>query len=279
MTSGGKRHGGTTGAGRTRPPSGAAAMPQPKPASAGPAGDVAAHLEELAEDMVGLLRRMQSLDESLSATAARSERIESRMEELAVSNGRALDALRRDTVGERRHLAAVGVLDAMIPWMDALAGHARRCDEDGSAETAQQIHTTLELLSAMLRTLGFVALEIRVGDPFDPRCMQSVAYADGKPGTVVDIVGPGYTSDDAVVRPARVLVPDPQAPVAEPEPELQDVIVVKSHLAGESVSQVVPEIDIEVIRDVVATRADPEGPSNDPDAAAQSAPPHEEEAQ
>jgi len=277
MTSGRKRRGGTTGASHTRPPGGAAASPQPKPAPTGPPDVVAAHLEELAEDMVGLLRRLQSLEESLAATAARTERIESRTEELAAANARALDGLRREIVGDRRHLAAVGVLDAMIPWMDALTGHARRCSEDGSPETTQQIHTTLELLSAMLRTLGFVALDVRVGDPFDPRRMQSVAYADGKPGTVVDIVGPGYTSDGAVIRPARVLIPDPQAPVTEPEP--QDVIVVKPDFEGEPVSQVVPEIDMHAIRDVVATRADPEAPSSDPDAAAPPTPSDEEGAQ
>ena len=268
MSSGRKRRGGTTSAGHTRPPSAGASSPPVVPL------DAAAHLEELAEDMVALLRRMQSFEESLAATAARTERIESQVKEVTASNARALDGLRRDTVGDRRHLAAVGVLDAMIPWMDALTGHARRCAGDGSPETAQYVHTTVELLSAMLRTLGFVALEVRAGDPFDPRCMQSVGYADGKPGTVVDVVGPGYTSDGAVIRPARVLVPDPQAPEREPH----DVIAVKPELGGERVSRVVPEVDLEAIRDVVATGTDPDGPSSDRDAVLPPAPSDEEEA-
>ncbi len=260
MTARRKRRGSTTGGGRSPRAADVASQPEATPSPGGPRDDAAEHLEELAEDMVALLRRMAGLEESLAGIGKLVGDVRLGVDDLRVSHARALDALRRDSIGDRRHTAAVGVLDAMIAWMDALAAHGRRTGDDGPPEAAHQTAVTLDLLAAMLRSMGFVSLEVVVGDPYDPARMQCVGHADGRPGVVLEVVGPGYASDGVVVRPARVLIADPGKPA----------VGVGSHqipiVAAPGTADIALDIDPIVAGDVITNELEPRPASDAPDA-------------
>ena len=251
MTARRNQHGGATSGGRSDSAAEDASTPPAAPPPGALRDDVAEHLEELAEDTVSLLRRMQALEESLAGIEKRVDEVLLGMDDLRVSHARALDALRRDSIGDRRHMAAVGVLDAMMAWMDALAAQGRRTGDEGSPEAAQHTAVTLDLLAAMLRSMGFVPLEVAVGDPFDPARMQCVGYADGRPGVVLAIAGPGYSSDGATVRPARVLIANPERPAVA-------VSSLKTPVVAEAdTPDIVAGIDPVVVGGVAADRSEP----------------------
>jgi molecular chaperone GrpE len=60
----------------------------------------------------------------------------------------------------------------------------------------------------VLARLGYPRYE-QVGVPFDParhEAVQAVADADAPPGTVVEVLRPGYGREDHWLRPAAVAV-------------------------------------------------------------------------
>ena len=55
---------------------------------------------------------------------------------------------------------------------------------------------------------GTLKPPVKAGDNFNPSVMEAIAEAegDGPPGSVADVIEPGYKLQDKVVRPARVRI-------------------------------------------------------------------------
>jgi molecular chaperone GrpE len=73
------------------------------------------------------------------------------------------------------------------------------------------VRATAKVLDSVLERHGVTRVESR-GVPFDPRRHEAVAIIDDatrEPGEIVDVVEEGYMIGDRLLRPARVLVNNP----------------------------------------------------------------------
>jgi molecular chaperone GrpE len=79
--------------------------------------------------------------------------------------------------------------------------------DSGCAGLVVGIRAVQEKALSVLRALGFSRVG-SVGERFDPVRHEVVATVEGdaEPGTVVDVVRPGYGNDDEILRPAAVVV-------------------------------------------------------------------------
>jgi len=67
---------------------------------------------------------------------------------------------------------------------------------------------------AFMRRFGVTPIDA-LGRPFDPAVHEAVTQqprSDAAPGTVVEVLEPGYRLHERVLRPARVAVAAPPAP-------------------------------------------------------------------
>ena len=170
------------------------------------APDFQGALEEIAEDMLDLLGRMQSFEQLQQQHLERFDRLEAAVTEGARSAGRGLSALRRDLLGERKVQSTRHAFDAVVPILDSVRGLAESLDPEQDARMSRQLRAVGSALSNLLQGLGFEAFDAVPGEPFDPQRMECLGFADGEPGIVLAAVRPGYRAAEAVLRPAGVWI-------------------------------------------------------------------------
>jgi molecular chaperone GrpE len=94
-----------------------------------------------------------------------------------------------------------------LPVVDNLERALGHADADPQA-IVQGIEAVREQALSVLERLGFTRLDA-VGIPFDPSRHEAVRVAenpDAVPGTVVEVLRPGYAAADVLLRPAVVAV-------------------------------------------------------------------------
>ena len=153
----------------------------------------AAEIEELQAEIAGLRDRAMRALAEVENVRKRAERERDETRQYAISNfarallpvadnfGRAIAAIPPDARAN-----ADGTLKAVIDGVDAIA---------------RQLNTVLEQHG--------IRLIMAEGQRFDPHLHQAIAEVpgSGKPaGTVVNVVQPGYTIGDRLLRPAMVTV-------------------------------------------------------------------------
>ena len=170
--------------------------------------------QEIAEDLLDLLKRIKGLEESQSKLINRLDQLDATVRDGLRSQAMEVDQLRRDLLGEQSGMAVRMTAEAILPAIDKLrplqteAGKNRRRNE----AYANQLDAALEALTGMLRSLGFTSYEPTINTPFDPTTMLCAGEAKGAPGVVLGVVQPGYRVQDLIFRPARVLL----APITKP---------------------------------------------------------------
>jgi molecular chaperone GrpE len=97
-----------------------------------------------------------------------------------------------------------------VAWLPVL-DNLERALEHASAEPDQVIQGVRSVLQQALATIGDLGFPRRddVGKPFDPAVHEAVGtVADDQlvPGTVAEVVRPGYGTDDEILRPSAVVV-------------------------------------------------------------------------
>jgi molecular chaperone GrpE len=103
------------------------------------------------------------------------------------------------------------LFEVIIPSLDALmmasvASKGVEMDEKGKA-WLEGILATIEGMLDDLEEMGFEQYIPEKGEDFDKNIHEAVATVEkGKKGKIYETVQPGYTLDDSVVRPARVVV-------------------------------------------------------------------------
>ena len=98
------------------------------------------------------------------------------------------------------------VIDSFERALEAAAALASENDAAGS--TVEGIELSLRLMNETLGRHGVEAID-PVGEPFNPsfhEAMSMVPNPDAEPGSVLQVVQKGYTLNERLVRPARVLV-------------------------------------------------------------------------
>jgi molecular chaperone GrpE len=137
-------------------------------------------------------QRVAELEDSWRRTAA----------ELDNHRKRTTKDVERARKQERNRVAV-----AWLPVLDNL----ERALEHASAEPDQVIEGVRAVLHQALTTIGDLGFPRRedIGRPFDPAVHEAVGtLADDQlvPGTVAEVVRPGYGTDDEILRPSAVMV-------------------------------------------------------------------------
>jgi molecular chaperone GrpE len=101
--------------------------------------------------------------------------------------------------------AQAALIKKILPALDSLDQAV-----EGAMESDTQsvwLKGTLMAIKSLRQSLSDEGLvEIPAIDKFDPRLHEAVDVAEGEEGQVVKIVQRGYTLNDRVVRPAKVIV-------------------------------------------------------------------------
>ena len=101
----------------------------------------------------------------------------------------------------------------LLPVIDSFdraleAATALAADNEAASSTVEGIELSLRLMNETLSRHGVEAID-PVGEPFNPtfhEAMSMVPNPDAEPGSVLQVVQKGYTLNERLVRPARVLV-------------------------------------------------------------------------
>lgn len=165
--------------------------------------------EEIAEDMLELLRRVTNIERAQSDLSLRLEQIETTLRDTARQYASEVEKLRRELLGERKALSALSVFNAVVPMLDSLRVMRAHLNKSKQAPVHQQLDALIQALSTTLRSLGFVEFEAIKNEPFDPARMECLGFASGRPGIVLNAIRPGYRVQEVVARPAGVMLSDP----------------------------------------------------------------------
>jgi molecular chaperone GrpE len=110
-------------------------------------------------------------------------------------------------LGQQRTAERVRVAGEWLPVLDNLERALNHASAD-PATIVTGVESVREQARAVLVRLGFTPVE-GVGDPFDParhEAVRIVLDVDAKPGTVVEVLRPGFAAGDLLLRPAEVVV-------------------------------------------------------------------------
>jgi molecular chaperone GrpE len=122
-----------------------------------------------------------------------------------------LDNLRKRyerELARERAAARAQAAGEWLPVVDNLDRALLHADAD-LAGVVEGVRAVRDQAVAVLARLGFPRYE-ETGEPFDPVRHEAVGLVeprpDIRPGTVVEVVRPGYGTEEAVLRPAGVIV-------------------------------------------------------------------------
>ncbi len=118
--------------------------------------------------------------------------------------------MQRDAVDRTRRQMLLVLLGAVDDLERAIAYAEREAGHEVVAGILEGLRMTHRSLLEQLRALGVERMEA-AGEPFDPSRHEAVEVASAEeagaePGTVLQVVQPGYVLDGRVLRPARVRV-------------------------------------------------------------------------
>lgn len=175
------------------------------PVSSGGGSHESEQLEEIAEDMLHLLERLRSLEQSQVSLLARFEEVVTGQRETA----RELRRVREELLGERKATAVLSLFAGLVQRVDSVRGMLRELDPKEDARTVGQLTAVDDILTLMIRGLGFAEFRPEWGDTFDPHRMECVGYVTGEPDIVLEVVRAGYEAGGTVARPAHVRIAEP----------------------------------------------------------------------
>jgi molecular chaperone GrpE (heat shock protein) len=179
--------------------------------SQGESAKVLERLEELADDMLTLMRRLRELEAGQQKLL---ERLDQFVEQQAASQrnaAREVDTLRRDLIGERRHLATTELIQEMMPLIDRMSAMRDHLDPERDERMRTQLGGVVDALGACLRRLGGQEFFVDSGTAFDQFQMDANEQWLGASSVVEVTLKPGMRVGQIVLRRALVKLAAQQA--------------------------------------------------------------------
>jgi|GEM_PF-6205381 len=171
--------------------------------------DQTSTLEELQEDVLDLMNKVNALQRHQELIGAELEKLTKTVAQASHTHGRELYVTRTELLAERKSFAAISAFNAIVQPLDQLRQMRTGLDSDKDVRTIAQLDGIIEVLAQVLRSLGFSDFVPREGEPFDPARMEVVGFTDGPSGVVLKAVRVGYRTGDAMVRVAGVMIAQP----------------------------------------------------------------------
>lgn len=163
-----------------------------------PEADSEVTLESLGADLEAARAEIEGLKDRALRAAAEAENVRKRADR-RIENAHkfALERFAADL------LPVVDSFDRALDTAEALA-----IENEAFGGTVEGIKLSLKLMAETLGRHGIEAID-PVGEPFDPtyhEAMSMIENPDAEPGSVLQVVQKGYSLNERLVRPARVLV-------------------------------------------------------------------------
>jgi molecular chaperone GrpE len=113
---------------------------------------------------------------------------------------------------EMKHLEEVAqygsqdLIRDLISVLDNFDLGLRALEKSGPVEKGVYLIRTQ--IEDILKKRGLTKIDIKEGDPFDPNIAEALSEipSDESPGSVVEVIEPGYRLHEKVLRPARVII-------------------------------------------------------------------------
>jgi molecular chaperone GrpE (heat shock protein) len=168
-------------------------------------------LEEIAEDMLDLLKKIERLEETQKDIVDAVNHLKGIIEQSQQRQEKDLDKIRRELIGEHKTAAVRNVFNAVIPVIDSLKSMMEGLDPEEDSRMLQQKSAISSTLRVLIQQLGFNEFSVEIGETFDPNRMEILGYenANGENGRVSKMIRTGYQTSSAIVRPCGVLVLGP----------------------------------------------------------------------
>lgn len=174
------------------------------------ARETAQTVDEIAQDTVSILSRVQGLEDAQKATLSQLDGIDKLLRGLIHQS----DTTRRELLSERKASAVRSVFLAIVPVLDAIEGMMAGLDPDKDGIVQGQMRGVTSALRSIVQSLGYEPFQPEVGGLFDPTQMECAGFAEGPPGVVLTTVRTGYRAGTIIARCAGVKIAAPQIPQA-----------------------------------------------------------------
>lgn len=158
-------------------------------------------------------QEMEEVLENAPEQGGNDERIAELEKQLEESRNKYLylfsdfENFKRHSAKERMELIQTAGRDILTSLLPILDDFDRAAKNDSLSEGAALIH---QKLVQMARTKGLVGIETKIGDAFNADVHEAVAEipaaSDELKGKIVDILEPGYSLGERIIRFAKVVV-------------------------------------------------------------------------
>jgi hypothetical protein len=161
-------------------------------------------LDELAEDMLSVMRRMRDLEEGQQRILSRLDQILEQQGSPGKNIAREVDTLRRDLLADRRHVATADLIGEVMPLIERMSNMRDNLDPGQDARMLAQLGGVIETLGGSLRRLGGQEFYVEAGTPFDSFQMTSTQAVDVTTSIVAATIEPGLKCGQLILRRAIV---------------------------------------------------------------------------
>jgi len=163
-------------------------------------------VEEIAGDMLELMRQVKTIADVQAQLMARLDEIEKGLHETRQGTATEIVKLRDELIGERKTRLARSTFETVVAVLDSLRTMRAEPNSKKSRRLYSQL-TMVELsLGNILQGLGFQEFNAVAGALFDPARMNCIGFDRGPDNVVLKEVHPGYLAGGMVVRLAGVIV-------------------------------------------------------------------------
>ncbi len=160
-----------------------------------------------------LEQAQEAVSEDIEALLAESRAEADKHRDMALRIQADMENLRRRTridVENAQKYALVKFLDALIPAMDSMEMGIEAASKEGATleSIREGVSITFKQLLDVLNEFNVERIDPK-GEKFDPQqheAMTMISSPDHDSNTVVDVIQKGYSLNERLIRPARVIV-------------------------------------------------------------------------
>jgi molecular chaperone GrpE (heat shock protein) len=172
-----------------------------------PARSDAGVMEEIADDLLELMKRMGQLESRLAAVAATVDALQQQAGASAHVQGVEIEKLKEALLSDRKEYIGRSTFNVVRPAFESLqdlkGGYEK---QQADPEQIRHTQSLIDVLGGVIQMLGYQAFAPDPGQDFDPQTMECAGHADGVPGKIVRVERPGYRAGSVLVRPCAVVL-------------------------------------------------------------------------
>ena len=143
-----------------------------------------------------LFKKIEELEEKLLQATEKAEQAESKMTR-ALADLANFQCREKENRGKWSEMAVVDFLKGFLKNFFELSLATEHCQD-------KDLQKVVHKFSENLAKIGLEKIYPQAGEPINPELHEVLMVAEGKPGTVVQVLEPGWKFKNRVIQPAKV---------------------------------------------------------------------------